>query len=414
MDESGGSVSASKERDKFCDFCETILRKGQKCNLCKVNSIHLKYLDSAVKTRSVTDKKNWLCRSCKSPPPLSDTSSEDSAEERTIISIDNEKNGDDVRYLKIENDMLKKQISLLNKIIEELNNVNKLQKEKIENIELPLKTQNGNVAHSTGDKRASSYSDALKTAPKNVLIVKPVNKNQTSEDTCRKIKDVINPATISVEVNNITLRKDGCVAINCSDSKNLELLQTNIADKVGSDYNTEILRKINPKVILFNVRSEDVTDKASFCDQLCVQNKISITNTTVLKVVRVIGQKNNVNVILELDPTTFKFVVLRGSLYVGWSRCGVRESFHTTRCYKCSGYGHFAKNCKFAEACPKCAGNHTASACVSDVSKCINCVSSNEKLKTNYNIDHTVFDHSCSSYRKICNNIKAITRYDEE
>lgn len=64
---------------------------------------------------------------------------------------------------------------------------------------------------------------------------------------------------------------------------------------------------------------------------------------------------------------------------LGWKRCKVDESFHIPRCYKCSTYGHFAKNWKSSEA---------ASAYESDFSKYINCLSSNNiKLIIKYEYD---------------------------
>lgn len=44
------------------------------------------------------------------------------------------------------------------------------------------------------------------------------------------------------------------------------------------------------------------------------------------------------------------------------------------RCYKCQGYGHFAKVCKGKQRCGKCGGDHENGQCgVSDVRKCCNC-----------------------------------------
>lgn len=76
-------LSAAKEKNKYCNFCETSLRK-RKCNLRKVTLIDFKCLDSTVKPGSVLDKKKLAREELEVSAP---TSSEESLEERTIISI---------------------------------------------------------------------------------------------------------------------------------------------------------------------------------------------------------------------------------------------------------------------------------------------------------------------------------------
>lgn len=57
------------------------------------------------------------------------------------------------------------------------------------------------------------YSSVLRTASKhNVLIVKPVNIDQSTLDTCKQLEQVINPAALSIKVKNIIPKK---MLFNC-------------------------------------------------------------------------------------------------------------------------------------------------------------------------------------------------------
>lgn len=115
---------------------------------------------------------------------------------------------------------------------------------------------------------------------------------------------------------------------------------------------------------------------------------------------------------MECDPATFNKLVKKDFLYIGWRRCGFRESFHVKKCYKCLKYGHLAKDCRFSIVCSNCAGNHSYNNCNSDEKKCINCVDYNLKFKAKLSINHSSFDANCECYKKSIANFKAITCYD--
>ncbi|KAK9747103.1 hypothetical protein QE152_g5621 [Popillia japonica] len=225
--------------------------------------------DTAVKTGKIKDRKNWSCKACE---PVF-TSSDASEEEVTIIMNDESEKKDGFANLKKENIMLKDQIAILNKLILEMEN-----------------------------KVIPSYSSALKT-PKNVLIIKPTNSKQTTEETCKQLKDNIDPTSLSIEVNNIVPRRNGSVLINCNNSGNLNVLKSNIKEKFGNKLITELPPKINPKIIIYNVNADDLLDKKKFCENICVQNKLQKTAASILRVVRVIGKQSEVNVIVEVDST---------------------------------------------------------------------------------------------------------------
>lgn len=409
---SGSSVI----KDKFCEFCETAVRKGQKCDTCKINIIHLKCLDAAFKAGKTTDRKRWTCRTCETTLSSSDSNDED------VTIIENTQEITDADTLQKENSALKTQIQLLNRLLNEMEEVNKLQKQRIEFLENSMKPVSlaESSTFTAPQMSLPTYSSVLRRQPpnlldsKNVLIITSTNTEQTGEPLSKKLKQAINPSSLSIEVNGVMQRKNGKVIINCKDPENLETLKSNIADKFGDDLKVEIPQKINPKIIIFNVSAADVEDRTTFCNNVVVQNKLQKTTSSLLRVVRVVGRRSTVNVIVEVDPILFKEIITKRSLFIGWRRCYIKESFHILRCYKCNKYGHLVKECKSAVTCPQCAGEHPLKECSNKELKCINCFQNNNKFKTKYSTNHSVLDDACPCFIKLVNRAKSLTKYDPE
>ncbi|KAK9700810.1 hypothetical protein QE152_g31016 [Popillia japonica] len=215
-----------------------------------------------------------------------------------------------------------------------------------------------------------------------------------------------------MEINKIVPRKGGSVIIYCNNADNINVLKSTIAEKIGNNYTTMSPRKINPKIVIYGVSVLDIKDREEFSKNLLTQNKLDRTSATVLNIVRVIGKEPTVNVIIEVDPFLFKSIMQKGKLFIGWKRCQVRESYHILRCYKCSGFGHLAKNCRSPTSCPKCAGDHALQDCSSADPKCVNCVRSNDKYQTNYSVNHSVFDKTCPIYQNNVKHAQNITNYE--
>ncbi|KAI4471178.1 sodium/chloride dependent transporter [Holotrichia oblita] len=204
-EESDDSVNSSKEKVRVCDYCETLIRKGQKCSkctFCKTTSIHAKCLDIYTKTTEA-DRKDWTCKTCDTMASSSGWSSE----EPTII-IDSPQKDED-KIAKQVNTMLKVENDLLKKLITELETVNKLQKEKIMFLEKSLdvrgKPSTENIS-SYAEMTLHTYSSVLKNPSKNVLLIKPTDTKQTADVTCKQIKNAVDPIALSVEINNVIPR----------------------------------------------------------------------------------------------------------------------------------------------------------------------------------------------------------------
>lgn len=408
-DESDGGLSSASIKSKLCDYCEEIIRRGQVCVECRVNYIHFKCVESIIKAGDLLDKKVWRCKQCCTTKVMFEASSSD------VTMVEN--NESEIRGMSevlIENSALKMQINLLNKIIVELDNVNQLQKKRIEFLELSYTGRVTSRSCESEKQMAQTYSAAVKSEKKkNLVVIKPVNNQQNASDTQKQIKEVIDPTSLTIGINKITTKDNGSVVIDCENSVNADIIKNNINDRIGDKLYAVIPRKINPKVVLFDVCPEDIKDNGLFGEKVFAQNNLQKSSSTVFKIVRVTSKKQKVEVIVEGDPATYRGVMERGFLYIGWSKCKLRESFHIKRCFNCSKYGHFAANCKEAEVCPKCAQEHKFRDCKSDFLKCINCIGHNLRFKTGFLVDHAVNDNNCECYKRLVNDARAMTNYSQ-
>lgn len=275
-DDEGDSDGCSKQKNsKVCDSCECSLRTGQKCCSCINSFIHTKCADALIKSKKLVERKYWKCKACTATSfPLPDSDPEED-----ILVLD-----------KSQIAHLEREIILLNKIIDEMKNVNTLQKQRIEYLE-SLTKQDNTIA--TQQQMPVKYCTVLKKnlEETNVLIVKPKDKNQTSKAICTELKTKIDPTTLTI--NRVVQKTNGSVMIKCDQQDNLKSLETNLKTTLGSNYDVIVPTKLNPKIIIFNVSMDDVAEKEKLPEIILNQNKIDHSQSSVFKIVRLLQKKKN-------------------------------------------------------------------------------------------------------------------------
>lgn len=239
-----------------------------------------------------------------------------------------------------------------------------------------------------------SYADIAKKS-NHVVIIKPKNQSQDNKTTMATIRQKISSSNRNI--CNVKNTSNGGIVVECSSKNAIEDLKNDAEVKLGDQYSVNIPSKILPKVRVFGLSALYTAEQIK--EYLMVQNKdvfdenckLNILNTFRGKLSETYGFK------FETDPSTFFKVLEKKFLTVDWDlRCLATEAVDVLRCYNCSRYHHTAKNCKSKKTCPKCSGEHEMGDCTSEILKCVNCMSANESLHKNLDVNHCAWDPSCA------------------
>lgn len=271
-----------------------------------------------------------------------------------------------------ENSEIKNELSLIKSICEKQNNeLNQLREIK---------------------QTKSSYADQVKS---NVVIVKPIDDNQSSSKTKEIFKEKVNP--IENKVSGIRKAAKGSIIIECTNKQQSEKLKSSVAESLGEKYKVEIPKKRYPKFRLCGM-SDKLTEE-QIINYLIKQNEClkSESELKVIKTTERIDKFKNKNyqAIIETNPESFQRIMQAEKVYVNWDSCKVFEYVNIVRCFKCLGFNHFSKECTRDLACKFCAGKHESSNCTSDVHKCVNCTYYVEHLKMKLDTNHHAYSSDC-------------------
>lgn len=234
--------------------------------------------------------------------------------------------------------------------------------------------------------------------PENIVVIKPKDTKQQSKMTMSEIRKKISPSKKQIiKVRNAT---NGGVIIECATKEAISDLKTDAASKLGELYNVTIPEKRLPKVRVFGISEEMASDDIK--TRLLEQNFNIFRPESVINIYSVNKAINSERYWfkLECDPQTFSAVINEGRLRIGWDICTTREMVDIRRCFQCQSFGHSSKTCTINPKCPKCSGDHEIDDCKSEVSKCVNCDSSNRELNMNLPTDHFAWSIDCSVYKR--------------
>lgn len=216
--------------------------------------------------------------------------------------------------------------------------------EKIDSMQA-FTSQQETVVHSR------SYANVLSDANKPSVIIKPKDSKQKASDTCDDIKKQFNRK----ELNACEIKKlyGGGVIVRCennTDTRTMKMKQM-VEQKFGDKYDIRLPALLKPRVKILNV---DDVDEDDIIDELKSRNDL-IMDSAEITVKKILDKKSNrfvaKDVILEVDYQTFERMMEAGRVKIGWRSCKVVHHVHITRCFKCCGFGHIAKDCKNKLAC---------------------------------------------------------------
>jgi hypothetical protein len=255
----------------------------------------------------------------------------------------------------------------------------------------------------------TSWSDVVSKRTKQkakkanpIVIVRPNNETKSRDDIYNSLKNIDSTKFEINGVNNVS--KNG-IAISCKDTNTqLDLLEE-LNNNLTCDFEAKLPEKFTPRLKILMVKDNDC-ENDEFTTTLIKQNNLlhAEAQIKVVKKESVFKNKSLVpncfNYIIDVDKITHDKLINEGKIRFGWLICKVVENIHVIRCYKCMRYGHIADKCKNERTCAKCGENHETKNCTSQFNRCINCVSYNNKLNLNLNVDHNVWDKSCEVFKR--------------
>lgn len=121
-----------------------------------------------------------------------------------------------------------------------------------------------NTTSKNTETKVTSYAEAAKKTYS--VLIEPEDKQTTSEETERKVKEAINPVTSGIGVSQIRKTKDGGVIIQCTEKMDIEKIKLTIGAAENHQLRSRELIKNNPKLLIPRIdASVDNEDVALAC-----------------------------------------------------------------------------------------------------------------------------------------------------
>lgn len=248
-----------------------------------------------------------------------------------------------------------------------------------------------------------TYSAVAKKS-NNVLIVKQKGTQKEIKEVKQDIRQRVDPTDMGVGVTMGRVTKQGGVIINCSGSREIASVQTEIQDKLGGSYDVERPKSLQHRVRIVGIdECEYDRNDSDILVKIVKQNELNINDNCskmdIIRKTKIIRKK--FSIIIELDQNTYNVIIKKGKISIGWSRCPIYDEYGIIRCFNCCKYGHFSRDCTDKKVCPKCSGEHSLGDCQSNFVKCSNCLWSNKKYGMALKVDHTTWDHNqCETLKR--------------
>nr|CAI5825823.1 unnamed protein product [Callosobruchus analis] len=405
---------SEKLKCKICMDC--IDKRAIKCGDPKCSVYFHKRCFDLVAKVFVIDPKNWRCRGC----------AYESKGRKASRSVScSEPSSEQVTILKKEIDCLVREKELISSIASEREYIVDVQKKIIANLE--NKTVNicscSKNTDSPGEQKTGipiSYSQAVKTVKHPYLLIKAADGKSSNRNVEAEFKSKYTPGSLNVDIAKARLTRNGFL-ISCTNTADLKILKETLQSDTSSNFSICEPAKLNPRLIIYDVPKKCVSHKPqsnnpvlvdSFIETLISDNCLKAT-TADFKIVSVLNNKEFFNIIIEISPFLFKPLVDKGYVFINWTRCRLQEHVNIVRCFKCSKYGHYKKDCRNNDMiCPRCSDAHEAKDCKNQNVCCPNCKMHNIKFKTNWPTDHSATSKSCNFYVMKIQNLRNSIAYE--
>jgi hypothetical protein len=169
--------------------------------------------------------------------------------------------------------------------------------------------------------------------------------------------------------------------------------QGRICDRLGAKAE---FRGRNYNVIVFNVPLAINPEEEGHRLEICETNGLEPTTIVSAKWAKAVNKRTlnqrTAHLLLTLDNANAANRVITNGLLICNRKCQVeRTRREPTRCLKCQGWNHFARDCiEDKDTCGNCAGSHRTSGCTVGERACASCKSK----------DHASWSRTCPAFTK--------------
>lgn len=249
-----------------------------------------------------------------------------------------------------------------------------------------------------------TYASVAVRSTQQSVIVKPKDSNQKSSKTKLDLVAGVDPVGSDIKIRSIRHIKNGGLVVGCSGGEDAGRFVQLAEEKLSSNYDVHILKKVLPRVRVAGISENLSVDVLR--EYILKQNEDVFLTGEDCQVLRVSAIKKNNRVYqatLQLSPITYDRVLKAGSLIIGFDVCRVYDAVDLIRCFKCNGYNHTSLSCNRAIACPRCGAGHEVKGCTASDAElcCINCKRANEKSNRSFNTNHAVWDsQACPVFKE--------------
>jgi len=117
--------------------------------------------------------------------------------------------------------------------------------------------------------------------------------------------------------------KDGKALIEADTKDDIDTLNSQIRDKCGVRLETNVQKKRNPRLIIYNIPDEVTLENAE--DIICTQNSALALNMGDITTQFFIKTKRKErNLVIELAPQTHR-LIMQNKLKIGWMICNIDD-----------------------------------------------------------------------------------------